>query len=178
MKLTVPTELKDITLGRYMAYEAAQGALEQVAALCGITVEVARQIDREDFAKVEQLLGTLMEAPEQDYQLQPIVEVNGQQYGIIPNFARITTGEYIDLETLCEDAYNNFPQIMAIVYRPVLEHYGNEYRIAAYTGDEKHGWALHMNMDAVLGALAFFLNTGLRLSNASLRYLQAAKAQS
>ncbi len=176
MKVTVPTELADITLATYMQYEQQETTLGKISVLLGLEESLVRNIEQADFDQITKLLTTLDTSPDQEHTLQPIVEVDGIRYGLIPNLSRITTGEYIDLERLCEDTWTNLPQILAVLYRQVTIETKREYQVAAYTGAEDHTWTQELTMDVVMGVLGFFLSTGLALSSASLQYFREERA--
>lgn len=176
MKVTVPTELADITLATYIEYEQQETMLGKISVLLGLEENLVRNIEKPDFDRITKLLTTIDTAPDQEHELQPIVEVGGVRYGLIPNLSRITTGEYIDLERLCEDTWSNLPQILAVLYRPVTVESKREYQVTAYTGAEDHAWTHQLTMDVVMGVLGFFLSTGLALSSASLQSFKEERA--
>jgi len=51
----------------------------------------------------------------------PLIEIEGKLYGYV-DISQMTLGEYVDLEKLCKEPQTNLAQIMAILYRPVIEH--------------------------------------------------------
>ncbi len=172
MKLTVPTSLADITLGVYLMYESAISHEEKVAVLLGVDIELLRRIEKPSLDSIEKLLTLIQKVEDNNYQLQPIIELNGLKMGFVPDLHRLSLGEFADLETLCKDAMAHLPDILAILYRPVIEHHKDEYKIKPYTGSENNLWPYDVTMDVVLGMLGFFLNIGLRFSHDSLQSLK------
>lgn len=57
---------------------------------------------------------------------------NGINYGIIPNFSKITTGELIDLDTLMSE--NDLLGVCRILYRPIESSNKDTYTIREYDG--------------------------------------------
>ena len=65
-----------------------------------------------------------------------------------------------DLETFISDIENKMPEIMAILFRPVVEKHNDYYKIEAYDGDIKLRAEKMRNItaDKVQDALVFFYN--------------------
>ena len=99
----------------------------------------------------------------EDSGLKGIIRVGKKNYGFHPNLDEITMGEYADLEHFIEDGYiNHLPEIMAVLYRPVVSRDGNNYTIEAYDGNIEERAKLFRNMRAseVQNALVFFWDFG------------------
>ena len=94
--------------------------------------------------------------------LNEIIEVNGKEYGFHPDLDSLTLGEYVDLDTFIKDIDNKMPEIMAILFRPIVAKEGNLYQIEAYDGKIKLRAEVMRNMPAekVQDALVFFYNFG------------------
>ena len=95
----------------------------------------------------------------QDSSLKRIVEVNGKRYGFHPNLDEITLGEYADLETMIKnDIEKNMPEVMAILYRPIVEENNDVYTIEAYDGNItiRAEEMKKMSAEQVQSALVFF----------------------
>ena len=91
--------------------------------------------------------------------LKRIINVDGKEYGFHPNLEDITLGEYADIETLIKNGVkNNLPEIMAILYRPIVEREGNAYIIEAYDGkiDVRAEKFKKMSAEYVESSLVFF----------------------
>ena len=56
-----------------------------------------------------------------DSKFFPVIEINGVLYGF-SSIAKMTLGEYVDLERLAKEPNNNLEEIMAILYRPITNH--------------------------------------------------------
>jgi hypothetical protein len=87
--------------------------------------------------------------------------------------------EFADIETLCKDSLDkHLPQVMGILYRPIVEEHGEFYRVADYDGEDRSEYFKEMKMAHALGAAAFFLRTGKALATALDNYSKAVKAPS
>ena len=92
--------------------------------------------------------------------------LNGKRYGFIPSLEDITLGEYADIEMLFrDDVHRNLPELMAILYRPIVEEKGDVYTIEAYDGNTTIRAEEFKNMKAIMvqGALLFFWSLGTEL---------------
>tara|TARA_Y100000361_G_scaffold151629_1_gene169368 strand:- start:168 stop:812 length:645 start_codon:yes stop_codon:yes gene_type:complete len=93
--------------------------------------------------------------------LEKIYTIDGVEYGFHPDLSDITLGEYADIETFVNlGLQKHLPEIMAILFRPVIDKGDNVYTIEAYDGDitlraEK---MKKMNAEQVQSALVFFWN--------------------
>ena len=48
--------------------------------------------------------------------MQRNIEFKKEQYAVIPNMSKMTTGEFVDLETYCDNANDNLHKIMSLLY--------------------------------------------------------------
>jgi hypothetical protein len=63
----------------------------------------------------------------------PIFELNGVKYGF-KSIAKMTLGEYIDLEMLAKKPLENIEEILAILYRPIVKDKFNTFKWALEHG--------------------------------------------
>ena len=108
----------------------------------------------------------------QDSSLKRIIEIDGKRYGFHPNLDSITLGEWADLETMIKiDIEKQLPEIMAILYRPIVEEKNDIYTIKAYDGDIRirAEQMKQMSAEQVQSALVFFYT----FANESLETLQS-----
>ena len=63
----------------------------------------------------------------------PIFELNGVKYGF-KSLAKMTLGEYVDLEMLAKKSSENIEEIMAILYRPITKEKFNSFKWALEHG--------------------------------------------
>tara|TARA_R110000737_G_scaffold80493_3_gene112689 strand:- start:7355 stop:8008 length:654 start_codon:yes stop_codon:yes gene_type:complete len=139
-------------------------AEETIAALSNIPKDLIKQLELKDVAVI---MGKLSELQaEQDSSLKRIVEIEGKRYGFHPNLDEITLGEYADLETMIKnDIEKNMPEVMAVLYRPIVEEKNQVYTIAAYDGDIsiRAEEMKKMSAQQVQSALVFFYHLGKEL---------------
>ncbi len=113
----------------------------------------------------------------------PMWEHKGTNYGYV-DISTMSMGEFIDLETLCKEPNKNLHEIMAVLYRPVVNHRFDKlkfkakhnvqlmqnkvdnvfkwYTVKEYNNDERYVDAEVMKdlpAGFALGALNFFLST-------------------
>ena len=132
-------------------------AEETIAALSNIPKDLIKQLELKDVAVIMSKLSELQ--AKQDSSLKRIVEVNGKRYGFHPDLDSITLGEYADLETMIKnDIEKNMPEVMAILYRPIVEENNGVYTIQAYDGNIsiRAEEMKKMSAEQVQSALVFF----------------------
>jgi len=140
-------------------------AEETIAALSNIPKDLIKQLELKDVAVIMSKLAELQ--AEHDSSLKKIVEIDGVRYGFHPNLDEITLGEYADLETMIKnDIEKNMPEVMAILFRPIVEEQNNIYTIKAYDGNIsiRAEEMKKMPAEQVQSALVFFYNLGKELS--------------
>lgn len=120
----------------------------------GIDKETARNLSPEQF---DLLCSKIFTVLNENVSLQNIIIMDGIEYGLIPNFSKITTGELIDLDDLLSN--QKFIEIFSVLYRPIIGEINKrgEYRIEEYKGyDNKF-----KDIDAftALGCLGFFMKS-------------------
>jgi len=131
---------EDVTLEKWLKLidfhkgTKSEEAQETIAALSNIPKDLIKQLELKDVAVIMSKLSELQ--AKQDSSLKRIVEVNGKRYGFHPNLDEITLGEYADIETMIKnDIEKNMPEVMAILYRPIVEENNDVYTIEAYDGN-------------------------------------------
>ena len=172
MKITVPTSIADISVKKWITLSQTEDIVQRVSILCDITPDVVKSMTIESMETVNALLEELEDPAETQYQFFPIIELNGEMYGVHPNLSELTVGEYADLETACADTDQNLLQILSILYRKITQQSKDFYQIEPYSGSEDREVFNDMKMDKVFSLLAFFLNIGLVFMKDSVRSLE------
>ena len=110
------------------------GAVETLELLSDMPKKLITELPLKDAAL---LMGKLSEMQsEQHTVLSKVIEIDGVEYGMHPNLDDITLGEYADLESLITKGIEkNLKEMMAILFRPIVERSGEVYTIEAYDGD-------------------------------------------
>tara|TARA_R110000803_G_scaffold25845_3_gene61722 strand:+ start:7246 stop:7887 length:642 start_codon:yes stop_codon:yes gene_type:complete len=92
--------------------------------------------------------------------------IDGVTYGFHPKLDNITLGEYADIEHFIELGFqSHLPEIMAVLFRPILKQSKDGYTIEAYDGeiDERKKVFKRMKAEQVQNALVFFWSLGSEL---------------
>ncbi len=126
-KINLPNGWNEVTLSRFAEMQQASdpsndemdgGAAEWLAILTGATVE---EIESLPLSEVKQMVSEsqwALEPPTTDY--QEAFTIDGQEYGIIPDFSKMTLGEHQNMELYSNGGViENLHKIMALLYRPV-----------------------------------------------------------
>ena len=168
-EVTLEKWLKLIDLQKGTKSEEAK---ETIAALSTIPKDLIVQLELKDIAMLMNSLSKIQ--AKQDSSLKRIIEVQGNRYGFHPNLDEITLGEYADIETYVKIGIEkHLPELMAILYRPIVEEKNNVYTIEAYDGNISIRTEIMKKMSAeqVQSALVFFYHLGTLLSLTSESYL-------
>jgi hypothetical protein len=140
-------------------------AEETIAALSDIPKKLIKQLELKDVAGIMNAMSKLQS--KQDSSLKRIIEIDGKRYGFHPNLDEITLGEWADLESLLkEDVEKNLPEIMAVLYREIVEETDSGvYTIKAYDGNIsiRAEQMKKMPAEQVQSALVFFYTFGKEL---------------
>jgi len=135
-------------------------AEETIAAMSDIPKQLINQLSLKDVAVIMEKIAELQAG--QNSSLKKIIEIDGIEYGFMPDFDSITLGEYADLETFIKNGIEeHLPEVMAILYRPVTEKTDSGvYTIEKYGGDLtiRAEQMKKMSAEQVQSALVFFYN--------------------
>ena len=140
----------------------SEDALETLTVLSDMPKKVIRELSLEDVSKILKKVSEMQSLA--DTKLVRIIEIEGKEYGFHPNLDDITLGEYADIETLLkEDVSDVLPEIMSILYRPIVEKTENGYTIEKYNGNIAVRKELMKNLtgEQVQSALVFFWTLGV-----------------
>ena len=110
----------------------------------------------------DRLASLTAEMPNKD--LRRVIEIEGVEYGFIPDMKDLTFGEFADIDTWMQDGYRNLVDILSVLYRPVVKRNGDRYKIEEYKTDDRADradlFARSMSIDSVYGAMLFFYTIG------------------
>jgi hypothetical protein len=168
MKVIIPTDLSEITLGQLQALTKLEGSELNSIEMQKQTIELLTDVERAtiDLFKLTDLndvYGKLLSLSKRSDNLTQFVTIEGVKYGFHPNLSEISTGEFADLDTLCQDFNENLHLIMSILYRKVTIEKHGKYQIEPYDGDVEIRARLfkkQMPANVVNGALVFFWTIG------------------
>ena len=160
----------------------SEEAEETIAALSNIPKDLIKQLELKDVAVIMSKISELQQ--QQDSSLKRIIEIDGKRYGFHPNLDEITLGEYADLETMIKnDIEKNMPEVIAVLFRPIVEENNDVYTIEAYDGNIsiRAEEMKKMSAEQVQSALVFFYNLGkellMTLESFSIQVLKEMKMQ-
>ena len=182
VKLTIPDNWSDITIGTYQEYVKIQEGkgseknkiVNSLALLCGTTPFVVKKIAYKDLLEIMAIIKKMIDTEPDKEKFRKVFEFKDEEYGFCPNLSNISTGEYIDLESYCKEPIENLHTIMSILYRKITFKRNERYAIEDYNPDEfKEELFKDCPMDIALSCLGFFLTLGENLARISHSYLQA-----
>ena len=185
LKLTVPEGYEDIDVSQYKALQEilkdktisdADMPLRILAALCNISIQDIKQIEYDDVEKLMRYVAWLHEEPDVRPTKNELVKnftMGNVEFGFIPDWTKLTLGEFADLETYSQDTYGNLEKILAVLYRPIEKKKGDSYTIEPYNpSHDKQQCMLKCKMDIAIGALVFFYHIGRAFLRDTQRSLQ------
>ena len=168
---------KDVTLEKWVKLSSekestTKEAEETIAALSDIPKKLIKELSIKDVAVIMSKVAELQ--AKQDSELKRIIEVEGKEYGFHPDLDSITLGEYADLETFIKNGFEkHLPEVMAVLYRPIVEKKNKIYTIEAYDGNIsiRAEEMKKMSAEQVESALRFFFVFVRKLSEILPLYL-------
>ena len=182
VKLTIPSEWCDITIGTYQEYVKIQEGkgseknkvIKSLALLCNTTPFIVKKMVYTDLLDIMAIVKGLIDTEPNKEEFRKTFMFKNNEYGFVPNLSGITTWEYIDLENYCKEPIENLHIIMSILYRQITFKRNERYAIEDYNPDEfKEELFKDCPMDIALNCLGFFLTLGNELAWISRSYLQA-----
>tara|TARA_R100000781_G_scaffold26771_1_gene19870 strand:+ start:592 stop:1191 length:600 start_codon:yes stop_codon:yes gene_type:complete len=173
---------KWLKLINYSLGTKSKEAQDTIAELSNIPKDLINQLELKDVALIMSKMAELQ--AEQNSSLKRVIEIEGKRYGFHPNLDEITLGEFADIETFIKnDIEKHLPELMAILYRPIVEENNDVYIIEAYDGNIsiRAEEMKKMSAEQVQSALVFFwgfvnvllMNSGLSL----MEHLKETKKQ-
>ena len=181
VKLTIPDNWSDITIETYQKYVKIQEGkgseknkvVKSLALLCNTTPFVVKKMDYKDLLEIMSIIKTMIDTEPKDEEFRKTFVFKKEEYGFVPNLSKLSTGEYIDLETYCKQPIENLHIIMSILYRKITFKRNERFAIENYDPDEfKEELFKDCPMDIALSSLGFFLTLGSVLARTSQHFLQ------
>ena len=183
VELSVPSNLESIELWQYQKYmgvvetnkdqEATEFLnLKLIEIFCGVSLKDVSSINIKDFNKITEIIGNAFA------EKTPLIrhfELDGIEFGFVPNLDKISIGEYIDIESNLS-GFKNMHKAMAVLYRPVTKKHKEKYQVEEYIGHDEYAEAMkYMPLNAALGAMVFFYRLEKDLLNTTLKCLEEEK---
>lgn len=192
IELTIPTKVEDIKVDSYMKYFIMIQNMKENAELntfvrinivsifCNVPTRFVRDtMNYEDVIDIsDDILKVLGELDQQVVSTtpRPVVELYGTEFGFIPEFSKMSAGEFADLSGYVKDM-NNLHKLVSVVYRPIKRKVFNkaldieQYEITKYEGTDTYSHLMR-NFPAkdALKAYFFLSSSYLILTNYSQSY--------
>lgn len=174
-KLTIPTDLNEISLRQYQEWLKLDHTLnsdfldqKMIEIFCGVKLSHVLLISRKDVREtVDHLVDLLNQRPKHALRFK----IKDQEFGMIPNLDDMSMGEYIDLDSYVTD-WQEMHKAMAVLFRPITADVKGKYQIADYQGTEDTAELMYyMPLGVVFGAMLFFYHLGNELLTATQNYL-------
>ena len=181
VRLTIPNKWEDITITVYQKYIKLQESkiddrkktIKSIALLCNTTETIIKTMDFKDLKEIMEIISALVNTEPNKLMFKKRFKFDNEEYGFIPNLSKLTTGEYIDLETYTKNPIENLHVIMSILYRKITFKRNERYAIEDYDPDQfKEELFKNCPMDIALSSLGFFLTLGEKLAKISVNYLK------
>tara|TARA_R110000744_G_scaffold1925_1_gene7504 strand:- start:4746 stop:5315 length:570 start_codon:yes stop_codon:yes gene_type:complete len=146
-----------------------------VSSLCDISRQDLDNADWQDINKVMNIVGWITKEPDTTPEKNPLIReftLKGIDYGFIPNWTKLTLGEFADLETYTGiGAYDKLENILSVLYRPIKKRSVDSYTIEPYNPNhEKQQAMLDCKMDIAVSAMVFFYHIGTILAKDSQHF--------
>jgi len=182
MILTLPENIKEITLGQYQRFDALNKRTDlSELSYNKRVIEIFTELKYRDIGNISNkdytdILIQITKAIEQTSEFEYTFKIQDVEFGFVPNLDDITTAEFVDLSDWGLEV-ENFHKIMAILFRPITNRdVFNNYEIATYGGTKKYADVMKMMpMNIVNGALFFFSLLAIELQEHTQKYMLEAE---
>ena len=180
---TIPATLNDIRLSQWQQYLEILGKnkdaeltdfLEKkmLGIFCGVELKDIDRIGLSVYDNALQHLSNILNSKTELVRTFKMTGTDGVtvEFGLIPNFDKMSYGEFIDLEKyLFVD--KDFHRAMAVMYRPIKFKSKDSYLIHDYKGTEYLAEVMKSTpLNVALGARVFFYRLATKLSNFTMAY--------
>ena len=161
MKITLPDSYEDITLNQYQELIKLDNDVDKIFSFfTGVKLSDVKNVEKK---QKDEVIKHIEVALQQEGEFKSTFFVDGIEFGLIPNFDKITGGTYSDLvkysNSNTEGENENLDRLLAVLYRPIKKRdsFGN-YEIKDYEGTSGHLQQINkLPMSIVNGCLGFFL---------------------
>lgn len=158
--ITVPDNINDITLGQYQKYLVVSKDIDgeflkqrTVEVFCNLAFHEAISMSYKD---LDETYNHIYKILEDKGSFKNRFKIAGEEFGFIPDFQNITSGEYADLSSYMSNE-QDLHKAMAVMFRPITETYKDKYDITPYKGTEHFAEIMkHSPLGCVFGAMVFF----------------------
>ena len=181
MKISLPDNTDDITLFQYMELmkmdEEAKDYESQIFSLfTGVDI---KDVGSVPIKQRDEFLKHIYNALQSKGEFKQTFTIDGVDFGLIPNFDKITGDEYTDLVRYSVDTDLNLDRLISVLYRPIKskDNFKN-YKLYPYEGTSEHVEMIRkLPMSTVNGCLGFFLTLSNDLEETILQYMEEEQAK-
>lgn len=183
MKLQLPENYDEITVGQYRQmwsaiqdhHDETTTARRVVEILGKLEVGSLNNAEYADLNTATQALRWILDEPDpfvMQLPLQQRVYLEGMEYGFIPDWTKLTVGEYADLETFCHKGlFDYLEKAMAVMYRPIVKEGLDMYEIELYEPSKDREQVMAgCPMSVCVSAMVFFCAIQKELATTMQRY--------
>ena len=137
----------------------------KVGTIAALTALTEAKIGKVKLADIDEVYNHLSSLPKINEELYLVIDVEGVEYGFIPDLKNITTAEFTDIDTYLQDGVaENLHKVLAVLYRPIVDYKRGKYRIEEYDYQKAIEMAEvfrdKMSINTVNGAAVFFYHLG------------------
>lgn len=177
LHIVVPTSLSEIKLSQYLKFLKVIEENEDsdflydkmVQIFCNVELKYVSQFKRKQVVEIVNTINSLFDKVPNFINR---FELNGVEYGFIPNLEDISQGEYIDLDNYLP-VQEDMHRAMAVMFRPIKQKLKDRYYIEDYAGSDVYAEKmLDAPLDVVLASRVFFYHLGNELLKSTLIYLE------
>jgi hypothetical protein len=173
IEINVPTNLNEITLEQYQKFlKIAENNPEgnflnakMIEIFCGIPLSDSYKLKMCSVTAIIDILSELLGSKPDHVER---FEMNGVEYGFIPDLDDMSLGEYIDLDNNASK-WEQMHLAMNVLYRPIKTSKIGKYNIEDYNVNNPEAMK-DMPLGAAIGSLFFFYNLGMELSRHTILY--------
>tara|TARA_R110000744_G_scaffold37582_2_gene86017 strand:- start:5964 stop:6611 length:648 start_codon:yes stop_codon:yes gene_type:complete len=177
MKISVPTEINDITLEQYQRFalintedqEKEFFMFKTIEIFCGVDIKI---VSKMRFSEVQAISDEILEILNTQIPFNTKFTMDGIEYGFIPDLQAMSLGEFIDLEQGLSNP-KEFHKAAAVMYRPILKSFGDLYTINGYEASmEAHELMKQAPIGVISASIVFFYSIVNELLKDSQDYLK------
>jgi len=175
MKISVPTNINDITLEQFQKYSLVNVEGADKEFLTHKTIEIFCDVDIKTVAKfpikdAREIVKDIHAVLDQEQPFTDRFEMDGVTYGFLPVLEDMSLGEYIDLEDGLKDT-KEFHKAASVMFRPITKSFKELYSIEGYEASLEAQRAMKKAPVGVISsAIVFFYHIGNELLRDSQNY--------
>lgn len=183
-KLDVPQSLEAISLRQYQKWMKILTKYEEnemddenyikvklLQTFCNLNVEDTYDIPLQSFDGIVNHISQLFADTQplvRRFKITDPVDNKDYDFGLIPNFDKMTFGEYVDIDTYINDI-QSMHKALAVLFRPVSNEIKDVYKVQKYKGSEVFANVmLDAPMSVVFGVVNFIVRLQKELAKATL----------